>query len=111
LSSKAIGGWPRDFGPLSLFATHETDRLKIIRDIGDRLGLRETSSTISRLEIVPCLRITSRTMRRLKGALDCWVVPRLTMTPAGLYTQPFWDKSGGGSMRVHALGSQRSSAL
>jgi hypothetical protein len=38
LSSKAIGGWPRDFGPLSLFATHETDRLKIIRDIGDRLG-------------------------------------------------------------------------
>jgi hypothetical protein len=21
LSSKAIGGWPRDFGPLSLFAT------------------------------------------------------------------------------------------
>src|SRR5580658_10129225 len=51
-------------------------------------GLSDTSSTISRRETRPCLRITSRTMRRLKGALDCWVVPRLTMMARRLYTQP-----------------------
>src|SRR5215831_11980692 len=48
-------------------------------------GLRETRSTISRREILPCRLMTSRTMRRLYGALDCCVVPRLTIDCGGDY--------------------------
>src|SRR5262252_7907001 len=48
-------------------------------------GLRDTRSTISRREILPCRLMTSRTMRRLYGALDCCVVPRLTIECGGDY--------------------------
>jgi len=43
----------------------EADRLQIVGDVRHRLGLKETRSTISFLEMLPCRRMTSRTMRRL----------------------------------------------
>ena len=77
-SSNAIGGWPRDLTPVTRFATMSPMVSRSLVMFATVCGLSDTRSTISFLDTVPCRRITSRTMRRFYGALDCWVVPRLT---------------------------------
>ena len=71
-------GWPRTFS----FSRRETTRPIDSRScvmFATVCGLNETLSTISLRDTEPARRMTSSTMRRLKGALDCCEVPRLTM--------------------------------
>jgi hypothetical protein len=65
LSSKTIGGWPRDFSTLSRREiTSPTDSRSDVM-FATVCGLSATFSTMSLRDNEPCRRMTSRTMRRL----------------------------------------------
>src|SRR5450830_1466235 len=77
LRVNSIGGWPREFSTFWRRATIKPIASRSLVILATVCGLSSTTSTISLREIDPCCRIKSSTTRRLYGALDCCVAPRL----------------------------------